>query len=115
MTSLPERDARRLRNVAAASGRIANYTALGRASLDDERTYDAVLRCLTIVGEALGALSDETYARLPSVPIGLTKQQRNLIVHKYWPVDPEVIWATVERDVPQLLGDVERVLARVAT
>ena len=110
MNPVPERDARRLRDLAAASGRATSYTEQGRASLDDDRTYDAVLRCLTIVGEALGALSDETYARLPSVPAGLPKQQRNLIVHEYWRVNPEEIWATVERDLPALMRDVEGLL-----
>jgi uncharacterized protein with HEPN domain len=109
-TALPARDAGRLGHIVEACDRIVRYTAGGRSSLDDERTYDAVLRCLTIIGEALGALSDETYARLGPVPSHLPKAQRNLIVHEYWRVDPDVVWATVQRDVPLLSDDVMRVM-----
>ena len=114
MTSadLPGRDLARLRHIAEACNRIARYTAGGRASLADERTYDAVLRCLTIIGEALGALSDETYAQLSSVPPHLPKAQRNLIVHEYWRIAREVVWATVERHVPMLRGDVSTIFGQ---
>jgi uncharacterized protein with HEPN domain len=109
---LPARDAARLGHIAEACDRIVRYTAGGRASLADEQTYDAVLRCLTIIGEALGALGDGTYVRLGSVPPHLPKAQRNLIVHEYWRIDPEVVWATVERHVPALRDDVSTLLGR---
>lgn len=103
--ALSTRDAARLGHIVDACDRVDRYCADGRASLNDDRTYDAVLRCLTVIGEALGAISDETYAQLPSVPPGLPRAQRNLIVHEYWRVDPDVIWATVERAVPALRAD----------
>jgi uncharacterized protein with HEPN domain len=101
-----------LRHIGDACDRIARYTAEGRLSLDDERTYDAVLRCLTIIGEALGAVSEDTYSLLQSLPRHRPKAQRNLIVHEYWCVDVEVIWETAARAVPALRADVKRVLAR---
>jgi len=104
------RDVGRLRHVAQASERALRYTSEGRASLDDDRTYDAVLHCLTVIGEALAAVSDETYLRLASVPPGLPKTQRNLIVHEYWRIDPEVIWVTVQQQLPALILDVSAVL-----
>ena len=106
------RDVTRLGHLVDTCDRIARYTAGGRASLNDERTYDAVLRCLTIIGEALGALSDEAYARLGSVPPQLPKAQRNLIVHEYWRIDPDVVWATCERHVPLLRDDAATLLGR---
>ncbi|WP_062377472.1 HepT-like ribonuclease domain-containing protein [Demequina pelophila] len=108
--AIPERDRARLRHVAGACERALRYVDGERSALDDERTYDAVLRCLTVVGEALGALGEETYARLPSLPPGLPKVQRNLIVHEYWRVDPAVVWATVTLSLPRLRDDVARVL-----
>lgn len=111
-TDLPARDAARLGHIADACDRIVRYTAEGRGSLDDERTYDAVLRCFTVIGEALGAVSDETYAWLGSVPPHLPKAQRNLIVHEYWRLDPDVVWATVERDLPSLRDDARALLGR---
>ncbi|PKQ25274.1 MAG: nucleotidyltransferase [Actinobacteria bacterium HGW-Actinobacteria-4] len=103
--ALERRDAARLTHIVGACERIEHYCSTGRSSLDDHRTYDAVLHCLTVIGEALGALSDDAYARLGSVPANIPKAQRNLIVHEYWRVDPEIIWATVERAIPALRVD----------
>jgi uncharacterized protein with HEPN domain len=111
-SDLPARDLAQLRQIAEACDRVVRYTAAGCASLADERTYDAVLRGLTIIGEALGALSDHAYARLASVPPHLPKAQRNLIVHEYWRIDPDVVWATVDRHVPALRGDVMAILGK---
>lgn len=111
-STLSARDQQRLRHIADASARALRYTSAGRPSLDDERTYDAVLHCLTVVGEALAAVSDDAYGRLTSVPVGLPKAQRNLIVHEYWRIDPDVIWATVVRHLPPLVADVQRTLSK---
>ncbi|WP_062522353.1 HepT-like ribonuclease domain-containing protein [Demequina silvatica] len=113
MTPVPPRDAERLRHVIDACDRIDDYVGGSRAALDDPRTSDAVLYCLTIVGEALGALSDATYARLPSVPTAAPKAQRNLIVHEYWRVDRDVIWDTVSHALPRLRADASAVLGDV--
>lgn len=103
-------DRRRLLHVLDAASRIERYCNAGRESLDDDKTRDAVLRCLTVIGEALGALTDETYQRLPSLPPHLPRGQRNILVHQYWRVDLGIIWATIERDLPPLTRDIESLL-----
>ena len=69
-----------------------------------------MLRCLTVIGEALGALNDETYGMLPSLPPHLPHGHRNVLVHEYWRIDRDVIWDTIERDLPPLTHDVSTVL-----
>jgi len=112
--AVPPRDAARLRHIEAASERVALYTAGGHESLTDARTLDAVLHCLAVIGEAVGTLSEGTYAKLTSLPPGAPISMRNLIVHEYWRVDPVVVWTTVARDIPSLLRDVRAVLERDA-
>jgi len=90
-----------------AIDRIDRYCDAGRSSLDDDKTGDAVLRCLTVVGEALGALSDDTYRRLPSLPPHLPTGQRNVLVHEYWRIDLDIVWGTIERDLPALRRDID--------
>ncbi len=90
--------------------RIERYTATGRDSLTDDMTNDAVLRCLIGVGEALGAIGDDTSRRIPSLPPHLPKGQRNILVHEYWRIDPEIVWATITRDLPALKADIESLL-----
>ncbi|WP_062384520.1 HepT-like ribonuclease domain-containing protein [Demequina iriomotensis] len=111
MTAVPARDAERLRHVVDACERIHRYVGGSPSALDDPRTFDAVLHCLTVIGEALAHVSDATYARLGSLPPGTPKAQRNIIVHEYWRVSREVVWATVDDAVPRLLDDALQVLS----
>ena len=104
-------DRRRLLHVVEHIDRIDGYCAAGREVFDeDSRTQDAVLYCLTVIGEALGAMTPEGYGQLASLPPHLPKGQRNILVHEYWRVDPDIVWATVTRDLPPLRVDIERAL-----
>ena len=103
-------DRRRLLHVLGAMERIDRYVGHDPAAMQDDKTSDAVLRCLTVIGEALGALTPETYVRLRTLPPHLPKAQRNLIVHEYWRVDTALIWETITRDLPPLRADIEAVL-----
>lgn len=95
--------------------RIVTYVAGGRQAFDhDQMIQDAVLRCLSVIGEAAGALSQSVYTRIPSLPPHLPRGQRNLLVHEYWRVDPDIVWATVQRDLPPLGDDIRRLLATAA-
>lgn len=104
-------DRRRLLHVLDAVDRTHRYCKAGRSSLDDDKTRDAVLRCLTVIGEALGALTDETYRDLPSLPRHLPRGQRNILVHEYWRIDLDIIWSTIERDLPPLQADIQALLS----
>ena len=66
----------------------------------DEKTTDAVVRNLEIIGEAAGRLSKEFTDRHSKIEwvkiIGL----RNRIVHEYFGVDIQIIWQILEKDLP---------------
>jgi uncharacterized protein with HEPN domain len=53
--------------------------------------YDAVLRNLAVVGEAVKALSDEFKAKHVDVPWPAIAGLRNVVVHEYFRVNPELI------------------------
>lgn len=102
-------DRRRLLHVIDYIDRIDSYCVGGRTSFDDDpRTQDAVLYGLTVIGEALGALTPESYQLLASLPPHLPKDERNILVHQYWRVDSDIVWATVTQDLPPLWADIER-------
>ncbi len=103
-------DRRRLDHVLDAINRVDRYTAEGRTSLNHDETLDAVLHCLTVVGEALGALTPDAYAKLASLPAHRPKGQRNLIVHEYWRVDPDIVWDTVRTSLPRLRAEIDAAL-----
>jgi uncharacterized protein with HEPN domain len=72
------------------------------AYLADEKTIDAVERCLQRISEAayrLGPCFDDTY------PDAAWKDARgigNILRHKYDQVTDDLIWASIEGDIPRL-------------
>jgi uncharacterized protein with HEPN domain len=76
---------------------------------DDLLVQDAVVRRLTILGEAAMRLSPERRQSLPGITWKTIIGMRNVVVHQYDKVILERIWLTATEDVPQL----EQVLAGV--
>lgn len=104
-------DRRRLEHILDQIDRIRRYTAGGRAAYDrDQMAQDAVARCLTVIAEAAGAVSDQTRAGLASLPPTSVRGQRNILVHEYWRIDHDLVWATIERDLPPLADEIRHSL-----
>jgi len=66
----------------------------------DEKTTDAVVRNLEIIGEAAGRLPEDFINQHSEIEwvkiIGL----RNRIVHEYFGVDLQIIWQVLKKDIP---------------
>lgn len=68
----------------------------------DEKTVSAVVRELTVIGEAAANLSKEFREAHPDIPFYEMIGMRNRIVHGYWEIDEEVVWKTCHEDLPLL-------------
>jgi uncharacterized protein with HEPN domain len=66
----------------------------------DEKTSDAVVRNLEIIGEAAGRLPEEFMDRNSEIEWFKIVGLRNRIVHEYFGVDLEIIWQIIKRDFP---------------
>lgn len=64
----------------------------------------AVVRAIEIVGEAAARLTDEGRASLPGIPWPAVVGMRNRIVHAYFDVDREIVWRTVDTELPALIA-----------
>ena len=64
--------------------------------------YDAVLRNLAVIGEAVRSLPDGVKARAVEVPWASIAGLRNVVVHEYLRVDPAVIEDIVDRELVAL-------------
>lgn len=53
---------------------------------NDERTVDAVLRCLSVIGEAASQLPDAYLSDYPAVPWKDIRGMRNIVIHQYFGV-----------------------------
>ena len=76
----------------------------------DSLLEDAVVRRLSIIGEAANRISETTRAGLPEIPWNAVRGMRNRLVHEYDGVDLEVVWDTVRDRLPELIMTLETVL-----
>lgn len=100
-----------LLHIADAIKQIRSYTSGGHAAfLKDRLTQDAVLRNLSIVGEAAKKLSKGTREKAPGIPWKSISGMRDKMVHDYFGVDLEIVWSTVEVELPKLKAAVDSLL-----
>ncbi len=93
------------RVIGEAIDRIERYTEdLDEAGfLKDERTQDAVIRNLEVIGEASRNIEREQpgfASRYPELPLSFAYEMRNVLAHGYFKVDLSIVWKTVAHDLP---------------
>ncbi|RJP34021.1 MAG: DUF86 domain-containing protein [Actinobacteria bacterium] len=67
----------------------------------DDRTLDAVLRNLEIIGEAAKNVPSEVRQRHPDIPWGRMTGLRNIVSHEYFGIDLSIIWRIVTVNLPE--------------
>jgi uncharacterized protein with HEPN domain len=110
---MSERDPRLLlEDIAAAIEKILRYTdGLAVAGFKaDDKTIDAVVRNLEIIGEAVRQIPSPFKDREGDVPWSQIAGLRNRIVHDYFGLDLEMIWYIVTTDLPELKDRITRIL-----
>ena len=68
----------------------------------DERTQDAVVRNLEVIGEAVKRLPLEMRAESPEVPWQDIAGLRDILIHEYEGVDFAIVWDIAINEVPLL-------------
>jgi uncharacterized protein with HEPN domain len=63
---------------------------------------DAVIRNIEVIGEATKKLSKSTTEKHPDIPWTDMAGMRDKLIHDYFDVDIEVVWNTIEKDIPLL-------------
>lgn len=77
----------------------------------DEKTGDAVVRNLEIIGEAASRLPDDFIKRHTEIEWFQIVGLRHRIVHEYFGVDLEIIWEIVRNDIPELSRQIQKLIA----
>lgn len=111
---MSKRDSRLLmEDMLESMARIRRYVA-GMdfdAFLEDERTCDAVVRNVEIIGEASKQVPEDFKAAHPELPWQQMAGMRNRIVHDYTGVDLAIVWEVVQKALPKLQGQLEALLS----
>lgn len=79
----------------------------------DQKTQDAVMFNLVILGEAANHISDELQEKFPEVPWSSMIGTRNVIVHGYDQVRLQIVWEIIQRDLEELKLKLEKVLLKL--
>ena len=102
----------RLRHMLDAS-REAVAFAQGRMRADlriDRRLALALVKEIEIIGEAASAVSDSTRAELTDIQWQQIIAMRNRLIHAYYDVNLDLVWQTIQQDLPSLIMSLERAL-----
>lgn len=82
-----------------------------RRDLDSDAALRfAILHLLCIVGEAAAKVSEKSRVRYSAIQWRNIIAMRNRIIHGYESVNLNVIWDTVELDLPPLLKQIKETL-----
>ncbi|MEW5720768.1 MAG: DUF86 domain-containing protein [Chloroflexota bacterium] len=78
----------------------------------DNKTFDAVVLNLQIIGEATKHIPDSVKEKYPAIDWRRIAGLRDVIVHGYFGLNEDVLWDVAQNRVPQLLEQIRDVLAK---
>jgi uncharacterized protein with HEPN domain len=91
-------------DILEACGKVSGYIAgmSFEAFTSDSRTFDAVVRNLEIIGEAVKQLPEEFTAKHPEIEWRRIARFRDMLIHHYFRVDAQIVWEVATVKVPEL-------------
>ena len=70
----------------------------------------AVLRAIEVIGEAANKVSEDIRIVNTSIPWNAIVGMRNRLIHAYFDVDTEMVWETVQVEIPEILVKLKALL-----
>jgi uncharacterized protein with HEPN domain len=109
-------DQLRFQDMAEAIKQIEKYTVSGKTLFErDELVQIWVIHHLQVLGEAARGVSEESQQKFDAIPWGKIIGFRNILVHHYFAVNSDEIWAVVQTNLPPLKKELERIKAQLPT
>ncbi len=101
----------RLRDIQEAIANIMKYTDRGRDSFDQHELVQTwVIHHLEIIGEAARSIPQGFKDSHPEIPWKQINGMRNILVHQYFGINRDRVWAVIEADLPNLKKGVDAIL-----
>lgn len=83
--------------------------------LYDDRTYDAVLRNLEIIGEAAKNVPDEIHQHFSFVEWRKISGFRDIAAHQYFSISDSIAWDIIQNKIPELSAKITQILSELST
>jgi uncharacterized protein with HEPN domain len=109
-------DMTRLRHMLDAAEEASGFAqGRARADLDSDRMLVlALVKDIEIIGEAAYQISPVTREQLPEIPWEDIIGMRHRLVHAYFAVNLDILWGTVEKDLPPLVATLNKAITEFA-
>ena len=95
-----------IHDIIEASEKIINYVKdlNSEKFKEDTKTYDSVLHNLMVIGEAANKIPEDFKQKHLEIDWRAIIGMRNIIAHGYFTIDSDIIWDTIQKDIPELLS-----------
>ena len=78
--------------------------------LRDEKTYDAVVRNLEIIGEAAKHVPNAVREKIPDIEWRKAAGLRDMLSHVYFGIDNNILWSVIQNKIPILHKTIQHYL-----
>lgn len=77
--------------------------------LSSVKLQDLIARRLEIIGEAVKNLPSELKQKYPQIEWKKIAGMRDYLIHSYFGIDLKLTWKVVEKDIPRLKKEIEKI------
>lgn len=97
-------------DIKTSIGRILEYSnGLSYEDLiNDNKSYDAILRNLEIIGEAVKNIPEEIKIKNSYIEWKKISDLRDVVIHDYFGLNNELIWDVIKNKIPELKQDLDK-------
>ena len=79
----------------------------------DHKTFDAVIRNLEIIDEAVKNLKSEVIQKFSDINWKDASSMRDRLIHAYFGIDSTIGWETIKKDIPDFKKSIEKVMKEI--
>ena len=75
---------------------------------DDRKTRAAVVWQICVIGEAANRINNSVRQQAPEIDWRRMSDMRNILIHEFHNINYEIVWRTVQEELPPLIGTAKR-------
>ena len=81
--------------------------------LNAPEKQDSTVRRIEVIGEAVKNLSEDFKNVHTEIVWYKIAGMRDMLIHEYFGVDMELVWSTIQKDIPELKEQIEKIMKTI--